>query len=66
MLSSSVVACVTSSSEVAPLRKRDSAIAQPLLLDRDVLCGLLDQHLEGADHDVGARDLRGERDERRS
>ena len=28
-------------------------------------CGLLDEHLEGADHDVGARDLRGERDERR-
>ena len=38
---------------------------QRLLLDRDVLLGLRDQHLEGADDDVGPRDLRGQRDEGR-
>ncbi len=38
---------------------------QRLLLNLDVLLGLLDQHLEGADDDVGARDLGGERDEGR-
>ena len=37
-----------------------------LLLKPGVLLGLLDEHLEGPNRDVGSRDFRGERDERRS
>ena len=65
VLSSCVVACVGSSSDVAPAWKRDSAIASASSWMRALSSRLADQHFGGAQRDVRARDLRGQRDQRR-
>ena len=63
VLSSSVVAWCTSSSEVAPWRKRASAIRSPSSCSATLARACSRSDLEGADHGVGARDLGGERDQ---
>ena len=65
VLSSRVVAWVTSSSDVAPLRKRDWAISSPCSCTLTFARASSMSTSKVADDDVGSRDLRGQRDEGR-
>jgi hypothetical protein len=56
VVSSSVAACATSSSDVAPFAKR-ARDGEPVLLDLRVLLGEIDEHFVRADHHVGARNF---------